>query len=262
MGGSRRMLGTSVPRNGEQPQGRGRGGGSALRSSSIAASPAGPGASPPRHRAKENTGEPIPPRGSGAALHPGAGAGGPEAGAECVGAARMALLLGAVLLAAGAAVTGAVPGAVTGAVTGAVPAPRELARSVLETHGQELRLLRLLGVTRTSFDWGTHFSINFTARQPPCPKPAPDPRACRGRPGRVQRCSAQVSVFTFLPDVPLSMVECGREASADSAQPRSPGTNPGHSSSSSSSSTPSSSSSRPRPRQGPSRRPLSPAQLQ
>ncbi|XP_041320109.1 uncharacterized protein LOC121351805 isoform X3 [Pyrgilauda ruficollis] len=134
------------------------------------------------------------------------------------------LLLGAVLLAAGAAPAPAVPPA--------MPAPRELARSVLETHGQELRLLRLLGVART-----------------------------------VQRCSAQVSVFTFLPDVPLSMVECGREPQpGDSAQPRSPGTSAGHSSSSSSSS---SSGPPPRPRpppsaslQGPSRRPLSPAELQ
>ncbi|XP_033375701.1 actin cytoskeleton-regulatory complex protein PAN1-like isoform X2 [Parus major] len=199
------------------------------------------------------------------------------------------LLLAALLLAAAAALPRTVPRtvpaalpravpaaesrAVPRAVPAAVPAPRELARSVLETHGQELRLLRLLGVARTSFDWGTHFSINFTARQPPCPKGAPDPRGCRGRPGRVQRCSAQVSVFTFLPDVPLSMVECGREPlPGDSAQPRSPGTSPGHSSSSlsSSSSSPSSSSSSgppPRPRappsaslRGPSRPTLSPAE--
>lgn len=126
----------------------------------------------------------------------------PDPGAHCGLMALPLLLL--LLLAAGAAVPPAVPPA--------VPAPRELARSVLETHGQELRLLRLLGVARTvgkgvrgvlrdpapsrvrgptellsrqSFDWGTHFSINFTARQPPCPKPAPDPRGCRGRPGRV-----------------------------------------------------------------------------
>lgn len=132
----------------------------------------------------------------------------------------MALVLGAVLLAASAAVP---PG---------LPAPRDLARSVLETHGQELRLLKLLGVTRTVgegwairwvqlgvpssgtqlgedpflcrcreatdgsvlsppprqiFDWGTHFSINFTARQPACPKNLPDRRgaSCRARPGRV-----------------------------------------------------------------------------
>ncbi|KAM6104158.1 uncharacterized protein LJ206_018278 isoform 2-T2 [Theristicus caerulescens] len=90
---------------------------------------------------------------------------------------RMALVLGAVLLAAGAAVP---PG---------LPAPRDLARSVLETHGQELRLLKLLGVART-----------------------------------VQRCTAQVSVFAFLPDVPLSMVECGQEPPDGSTQPRSPGT--------------------------------------
>lgn len=124
----------------------------------------------------------------------------------------MALVLGAVLLAAGAAVP---PG---------LPAPRDLARSVLETHGQELKLLKLLGVARTvgagwampgvwpapdgdpfshrrweaadrsvlfpprqTFDWGTHFSINFTARQPPCPKNLPDRRGagCQARPGRV-----------------------------------------------------------------------------
>ncbi|KAK2514034.1 hypothetical protein Q9233_015147 [Columba guinea] len=50
----------------------------------------------------------------------------------------MALVLGAVLL-----VTGAT------AVSPALPAPRDLARSVLETHGQELRLLKVLGVART-----------------------------------------------------------------------------------------------------------------
>ncbi|KQK82987.1 hypothetical protein AAES_69095 [Amazona aestiva] len=113
----------------------------------------------------------------------------------------MALVLGAVLLAAGAA------------LPPALPAPRDLARSVLETHGQELRLLKMLGVARTTFDWGTHFSINFTARQPACPKHLPERRGagCQARPGRVQRCTAQVSVFAFLPDVPLSMVECGKE---------------------------------------------------
>lgn len=35
------------------------------------------------------------------------------------------------------------------AVSPALPAPRDLARSVLETHGQELRLLKVLGVART-----------------------------------------------------------------------------------------------------------------
>ncbi|XP_069634518.1 uncharacterized protein [Haliaeetus albicilla] len=174
---------------------------------------------------------------------------------------RMALVLGAVLLAASAA------------VPPALPAPRDLARSVLETHGQELRLLKLLGVTRTIFDWGTHFSINFTARQPACPKNLPDRRGagCQAWPGRVQRCTAQVSVFAFLPDVPLSMVECGQEpqpgSSTQSHSPSAPrafGTNPGHPSSSSSSSRPPQ-----RPRtptgaslQGTSRRPLSPTELE
>ncbi|XP_064018501.1 cathelicidin antimicrobial peptide isoform X4 [Pogoniulus pusillus] len=168
----------------------------------------------------------------------------------------MALLLGAVLLAAGAAVP---PG---------LPAPRDLARSVLETHGQELKLLKVLGVTRTTFDWGTHFSLNFTARRPACPRRLPERRAasCQPRPGRVslapspshnldlghtkmspghsqgrsmpqvQQCRAQVSVFAFLPDVPLSMVECSQELPSGSAQHHS-SSSPGHPSSSSSSSS-------------------------
>ncbi|XP_065486403.1 uncharacterized protein LOC135986344 [Caloenas nicobarica] len=181
----------------------------------------------------------------------------------------MALVLGAVLL-----VTGAT------AVSPGLPAPRDLARSVLETHGQELRLLKVLGVARTTFDWGTHFSINFTARQPACPKNVPERRGggCRARPGRAQRCTAQVSVFAFLPDVPLSMVECDQEPQpGGSTRPRSPGTprgggtSPGHPSSSSSSSSPPAPSLRPPPRPRPpasaslpgtSRRPLSPAVLE
>lgn len=178
---------------------------------------------------------------------------------------RMALVLGAVLLAAGAA------------VPPALPAPRDLARSVLETHGQELRLLKMLGVARTvgagratggvqlrhpsRWDPFPHRHWEATkvlvlpadirlghpfqhqlhrpaARLPQ--KPARPPRgrlpspAGQGKSGtgsprhmegdrkvpprcsgsvcpQVQRCTAQVSVFAFLPDVPLSMVECGKE---------------------------------------------------
>lgn len=75
----------------------------------------------------------------------GPGAGGPRGEARgsfpAMALLLLLLLLGAVPLAAGAALAPAVPPA--------LPAPRELARSVLETHGQELRLLRLLGVART-----------------------------------------------------------------------------------------------------------------
>ncbi|XP_057258878.1 uncharacterized protein LOC130595854 [Pezoporus wallicus] len=243
------------------------------------ASPPGPGRHPPRHPAKENTGNPIPsPRQRGPVFileakpeelgpraeltaDPRSRAAGRFPGSLRF-PGRMALVLGAVLLAAGAA------------VPPALPAPRDLARSVLETHGQELRLLKMLGVARTTFDWGTHFSINFTARQPACPKNLPDRRgaACQGRPGRVQRCTAQVSVFAFLPDVPLSMVECSKEPPRGSTQPHSPGTpravgtNPGHPSSSSSSSS-SQPPERLRPRAGTSllgtpRRPPSPVQLE
>ncbi|XP_064301346.1 methyl-CpG-binding domain protein 6-like isoform X2 [Phalacrocorax carbo] len=216
---------TVLPRNGERDKGKGpRRGDQPRRASGIAASQPDPGELPPRHHAKENTGNPIPsPPRRGPGVYPGgeAGrAGGPEPRRRPIPSSsrsprgRMALVLGAVLLAAGAAVP---PG---------LPAPRDLARSVLETHGQELRLLKLLGVARTTFDWGTHFSINFTARQPACPKTLADRRGagCQTRPGRVQRCTAQVSVFAFLPDVPLSMVECGRESPSSSTQPRSPGT--------------------------------------
>ncbi|XP_074754302.1 uncharacterized protein LOC141957192 isoform X2 [Athene noctua] len=231
-------------------KGRGQGGGVSIT------------ARPRRAPAKENTGNPIPsPRRQGPGVYPGKRSGlrlgrPPEPCRVSLG--RMALVLGAVLLAAGAAVP---PG---------LPAPRDLARSVLETHGQDLKLLKLLGVTRTTFDWGTHFSINFTARQPACPKNLPERRgaACQARPGRVQRCTAQVSVFAFLPDVPLSMVECGREPPGSSTQPRSAGTQrafgtkPGHPSSSSSRQHPP-----PRPLTGvsllgTSHRPLSPAELE
>ncbi|XP_074675180.1 uncharacterized protein LOC141921082 [Strix aluco] len=252
------------PRNWERTKGRGRGGGSA--------SPPGPG----ERQGKHGQPDPLPTAAGARCLSwqaQRAEAGAPSrAQRRCPGPAAapcMALVLGAVLLAAGAA------------VPLGLPPPRDLARSVLETHGQELKLLKVLGVTRTTFDWGTHFSINFTARQPACPKNLPARRGagCHARPGRVQRCAAQVSVFAFLPDVPLSMVECGREPGeahpyfspqqpGSSTQPRSPGTprafstKPGH---------PSSSSSRPHPQPRPltgvslpgtSRHPPSPADLE
>lgn len=94
------------------------------------------------------------------------------------------------------------------------PTPRELARAVLEAHGHDagsqLRLLRLQGVSRTvgasfgfpigfwdggsllttpnavvalqKFDWGTHFTINLTARET-CT--APRRAACRAQQGQV-----------------------------------------------------------------------------
>ncbi|XP_052552932.1 uncharacterized protein LOC128087415 isoform X2 [Tympanuchus pallidicinctus] len=135
------------------------------------------------------------------------------------------------------------------------PTPRELARTVLEAHGRDagsgLRLLKLQGVTRTvgaslgfpagfwgrgsflavpnavvplqKFDWGTHFTINLTAREISCPAGPTAPRgaACRARPGQIQHCVAQISVFAFLPDVPLSLLECSRQTPSSSGQPRS-----------------------------------------
>lgn len=193
---------------------------------------------------------------------------------------RMALVLGALLLATGAAIP---PG---------LPAPRDLARSVLETHGQELKLLKVLGVVRTvgtgfgqwggGVGGGTHLggdpffrsvllpTTDFRlgnpfqhqlhrpaarlSQKPPRPPrhrlPSPTgqgkpgtvsppkkkhrqgdgeggtercPRGAQGRSvPQVQRCMAQVSVFAFLPDVPLSMVECGRETVRGSRSPPHP----------------------------------------
>eukprot|EP00076_Gallus_gallus_P017038 XP_015136616.1 cathelicidin-3 isoform X1 [Gallus gallus] len=108
------------------------------------------------------------------------------------------------------------------------PTPSELAHAVLEAHGRDagsgLRLLKLQGVTRTKFDWGTHFTINLTARETACPAGPAAPRgaACRARPGQqVRHCVAQISVFAFLPDAPLSLLECGRQTPSSSGQPRS-----------------------------------------
>nr|BAW94539.1 potassium/sodium hyperpolarization-activated cyclic nucleotide-gated channel 4-like isoform X5 [Coturnix japonica] len=86
----------------------------------------------------------------------------------------MDVLLQAVLLLAVLLPSAPLPGAPL------PPTPRELARAVLEAHGHDagsqLRLLRLQGVSRT-----------------------------------VRHCVAQVSVFAFLPDAPLSLLECGRQ---------------------------------------------------
>ncbi|XP_042746620.1 uncharacterized protein LOC122190628 isoform X2 [Lagopus leucura] len=73
------------------------------------------------------------------------------------------------------------------------------------------------------FDWGTHFTINLTAREISCPAGPTAPRsaACRARPGQIQHCVAQISVFAFLPDVPLSLLECSRQTPSSSGQPRS-----------------------------------------
>uniref|UniRef100_A0A8V0ZZJ2 Cathelicidin-3 n=1 Tax=Gallus gallus TaxID=9031 RepID=A0A8V0ZZJ2_CHICK len=85
------------------------------------------------------------------------------------------------------------------------PTPRELARAVLEAHGRDagsgLRLLKLQGVTRTKFDWGTHFTINLTARETACPAGPAAPRgaACRARPGQnVQLSSLHNLNFTIM----------------------------------------------------------------
>lgn len=63
--------------------------------------------------------------------------------------------------------------------------------------GQRQALASLGFPTAPSQGWG------LSASPPPSVSP-PSPR-------QVQHCVAQISVFAFLPDVPLSMVECGRQ---------------------------------------------------
>ena len=145
---------TVLPRNRERTKGRGRGGESALPSLRHRRIPARSGRVPataPR-QGKHRQPDPFPTAAGARCLswkssQPSRGAPSrtscrfpsrqPIPSSSRFSLGRMALVLGAVLLAAGAAVP---PG---------LPAPRDLARSVLETHGQELRLLKLLGVART-----------------------------------------------------------------------------------------------------------------
>ncbi|XP_061443770.1 uncharacterized protein LOC133365598 isoform X2 [Rhineura floridana] len=60
------------------------------------------------------------------------------------------------------------------------------------------------------FDWGVHFSMNFTVKETLCQKTAAYRIGdCRYKPnGMIRDCSADVSVLNFLQDSPLTSVKC------------------------------------------------------
>ncbi|KAH1176927.1 cathelicidin-2-like isoform X1 [Mauremys mutica] len=98
--------------------------------------------------------------------------------------------------------------------------PRDVARSAVEAYNQEtgtqavFRLFKLKSFHKTQFDWGTHFSINFTIKETNCRKNAASYRLedCRYRPNGITRdCSADVSVLDFVQEAPLTSVKCTQQ---------------------------------------------------
>ncbi|XP_019363559.1 PREDICTED: kininogen-1-like [Gavialis gangeticus] len=97
------------------------------------------------------------------------------------------------------------------------PTPRDVARSAVELYNQEtatnavFRLLKLKNVHKTKFEWGVHFSINFTVKETTCRKSMGSYRIenCQyWHSGQVRQCSAQVSVLDFVQEAPLTSVTC------------------------------------------------------
>ncbi|XP_061443771.1 cathelicidin-2-like isoform X3 [Rhineura floridana] len=94
--------------------------------------------------------------------------------------------------------------------------PRNAARMAVEEYNQEpgvqavFRLLKLRNTHKTKFDWGVHFSMNFTVKETLCQKTAAYRIGdCRYKPnGMIRDCSADVSVLNFLQDSPLTSVKC------------------------------------------------------
>ncbi|XP_038247013.1 cathelicidin-2-like [Dermochelys coriacea] len=101
--------------------------------------------------------------------------------------------------------------------------PRDVARSAVEAYNQEtgtqavFRLFKLKSFHKTQFDWGTHFSINFTIKETNCWKSVAGYRLedCRYRPNGITRdCSANISVLDFVQEAPLTSVKCTQEQRA------------------------------------------------
>uniref|UniRef100_K7GI21 Cystatin domain-containing protein n=1 Tax=Pelodiscus sinensis TaxID=13735 RepID=K7GI21_PELSI len=125
----------------------------------------------------------------------------------------MALLLGALLVSLGVSVT-------ANPLLEAQLSPRDVARAAVEAHNQEtgtqavFRLLKLKSFHKTQFDWGRHFSMNFTIKETNCRKSMASYRLedCRYRPNGVTKdCSADVSVLYFLQEAPLTSVKCTQQ---------------------------------------------------
>ncbi|XP_006114479.2 cathelicidin-2-like [Pelodiscus sinensis] len=125
----------------------------------------------------------------------------------------MALLLGALLVSLGVSVT-------ANPLLEAQLSPRDVARAAVEAHNQEtgtqavFRLLKLKSFHKTQFDWGRHFSMNFTIKETNCRKSMASYRLedCRYQPNGVTKdCSADVSVLYFLQEAPLTSVKCTQQ---------------------------------------------------
>uniref|UniRef100_A0A8C8VQX9 Uncharacterized protein n=1 Tax=Pelusios castaneus TaxID=367368 RepID=A0A8C8VQX9_9SAUR len=136
----------------------------------------------------------------------------------------MVLFLGALLVSLGVSLTAS-------PLLQAQLSPRDVARSAIEAYNQEpgtqavFRLLKLKSFQKTKFDWGTHFSINFTVKETTCRKSVANYRLedCRYRPnGAMKDCSADVSVLDFIQEAPLSSVKCtqNQQAKKPSKKPK------------------------------------------
>ncbi|XP_077160082.1 cathelicidin-2-like isoform X2 [Paroedura picta] len=96
--------------------------------------------------------------------------------------------------------------------------PRDAARVVVETYNQGtdtpavFKLLKFRSTRKTRFDWGVHFSMNFTIKETGCQKTMTSykPGECRYKPaGEVKECLAEVSFLNFMQDTsPLTSVQC------------------------------------------------------
>ncbi|KAM9164644.1 cathelicidin-2-like isoform 2-T2 [Pangshura tecta] len=107
--------------------------------------------------------------------------------------------------------------------------PRDVARSAVEAYNQEtgtqavFRLFKLKSFHKTQFDWGTHFSMNFTIKETKCRKSAASYRLedCRYRPNGITKdCSADVSVLDFVQEAPLTSVKCIQQVKKPSKKPK------------------------------------------
>ncbi|XP_066487217.1 cathelicidin-2-like [Tiliqua scincoides] len=98
-----------------------------------------------------------------------------------------------------------------------LPAPRDVARGAVDAYNQQdagspaaFRLLKIRSAQRTRFDWGVHFSLNFTIKETTCRKTSSYRiGSCKYKPsGRIRDCSAEVSVLSLVDDAPLTSVQC------------------------------------------------------
>ncbi|KAL8164656.1 UNVERIFIED_CONTAM: hypothetical protein K2H54_001237 [Gekko kuhli] len=110
-------------------------------------------------------------------------------------------------------------------------APRDAARVAVEAYNQEtetravFKLLKFRSTRKTRFDWGVHFSMNFTIKETGCQKTMTSykPGECKYKPsGAVKECSAEVSFLNFMQDTPLTSVQCTPVQRGGGGKSRSP----------------------------------------